>query len=144
MTRHLGDEWLLPELDDFNRSWFTRGANSVQQCDDCQTLQHPPDEICFGCQGSNLSYRDCSGEGHIESFAIVHQAVHPALKDAIPYAVVLVSLDDAPGVNALGNVLNRAPAEIAIGQPVRAVFEEVEPADGGETLRIPQWEVIER
>ena len=142
MTRHLGDDWLLPALDDFNRAWFTKGAISVQQCDDCQTLQHPPDELCCGCRGSNLSYRECSGEGHIESFAIVHQAVHPALKDAVPYTVVLVSLDDAPGVNALGNVLNREPSEIAIGQAVRAVFEEVDPADEGETLQIPQWEVI--
>jgi hypothetical protein len=44
----------------------------------------------------------------------------------------------------MGNVLNRAPSEIAIGQAVRAVFEVVEPADGGERLRVPQWEVIER
>jgi len=142
MSRHLGDSWLLPEIDDLNRAWFTRGSIAVQQCDDCQTLQHPPDELCCGCRGANLSFRECSGEGHIESLAIVHQAVHPGLKDALPYAVVVVSLDDAPGVHALGNVLNRKPSEIAIGQTVRAVFEEVEPADGGERLLIPQWEVV--
>ena len=142
MTRHLGDDWLLPGIDDLNREWFTRGAISVQQCDDCQTLQHPPDELCCGCQGGNLSFRECSGEGHIETFAVVHQAVHPALKDSIPYAVVVVSLDDAPGVNAIGNVLNCDPSEVAIGQAVRAVFEEVEPGDGGERLLIPQWEIV--
>ena len=142
MTRHLGDSWLLPEIDDLNRAWFTRGSIAVQQCDDCQTLQHPPDELCCGCRRTNLSFRECSGEGHIESLAVVHQAVHPGLKDALPYAVVVVSLDDAPGVHAMGNVLNRKPSEIAIGQAVRAVFEEVEPADGGERLLIPQWEVI--
>jgi uncharacterized OB-fold protein len=142
MTRHLGDNWLLPQIDDLNRAWFTKGAISVQQCADCQTLQHPPDEMCCGCQGSNFSFRECSGEGHIESFVIVHQATHPALKDALPYAVVLVSLDDAPRVNAMGNVLNRDPSQLEIGQAVRAVFEEVEPEDDGERLLIPQWEVI--
>jgi uncharacterized OB-fold protein len=142
MTRHLGDDWLTPEIDDLNRTWFTKGAISVQECSDCQTLQHPPDELCCGCQGSNLEFRECSGEGHIESFAVVHQAVHPGLKDALPYAVVLVSLDDAAGVHAMGNVLNGDPSELQIGQAVRAVFEEVEPADGGERLLIPQWEII--
>ena len=142
MTRHLGDNWMLPQIDDLNRAWFSAGVISVQQCSDCETLQHPPDEVCCGCQGTNLGWRECSGEGHVESVAVVHQAVHPALKDAVPYAVVLVSLDDAPGVNAMGNVLNCEPSEVAIGQAVRAVFEEVAPADGGDRLLIPQWEVV--
>ena len=142
MTRHLGDDWLLPAIDDLNRPWFTQGTLQVQQCGDCDTLQHPPDEVCCGCQGTNLGFRECSGQGHIESVAIVHQAVHPGLKDALPYAVVVVSLDDAPGVNAIGNVLNREPSQVEIGQAVRAVFEDVDPADGGERLLIPQWEVV--
>jgi uncharacterized OB-fold protein len=142
MTRHLGDDWLLPAIDDLNRPWFTEGTLQVQQCGDCDTLQHPPDEVCCGCQGTNLGFRECRGQGHIESVAIVHQAVHPGLKDALPYAVVVVSIDDAPGVNAIGNVLNREPSQVEIGQAVRAVFEDVEPADGGERLLVPQWEVV--
>jgi uncharacterized OB-fold protein len=61
----------------------------------------------------------------------------------VPYAVVLVSLDDAPGVRLVGNVLNRAPDGVAIGDPVRVAFEETRDPDSGETLRIPQWEAIE-
>ena len=142
MTRHLGDRWLLPEIDDLNRAWFTRGVLSVQECNDCQTLQHPPDELCCSCRGANLGFRECSGKGRIESLAVVHHAVHPWLNDALPYAIAVVSLDDAPGVHAIGNVVNREPSELSIGQAVRAVFEEVEPADGGERLLIPQWEVV--
>ena len=142
MTRHLGDSWLLPQIDDLNRNWFTTGTISVQQCEDCETLQHPPDELCGGCRGANFRWRVCSGQGHIESVAVVHQAVHPGLKGAVPYAVVVVSLDDALGVHAMGNVLNREASEVEIGQAVRAVFEEVDPADGGERLLIPQWEVV--
>jgi hypothetical protein len=141
MARHLGDEWVLPGIDDLNRAWFTSGVISLQVCDDCDALQHPPDEICGSCQGNRLSFRECSGEGRVESVAVVHHPVHPALKDRVPYAIVLVSIDDAPGVNAIGNVLNRQPGEIEIGQRVRAVFEEVGDPEGGEPLRIPQWEV---
>ena len=142
MTRHLGDGWLLPEIDERNQAWFTTGVLRVQECADCQTLQHPPEELCCGCQGTNLAWRECSGRGRVESVAVVHQAVHPGLKAAVPYAVVVVSLDDAPGINAIGNVLNRDPTDIQIGQAVRAVFEEVQPADGGDRLLIPQWEVV--
>ena len=66
----------------------------------------------------------------------------PGTIAGIPYAVALVSLDDAPGVNAIGNVVNRDPAEVEIGQRVNAVFEEAPDADGGPPLLIPQWEVV--
>ena len=143
MTRHLGEDWILPGLDDLNREWFTAGSISVQSCDDCGALQHPPEEVCCSCGATQLSWRRCSGDGRVESVAVVHQAVHPALKDAVPYAVVVVSLDDAPGVNAVGNVLNRDPGQIEIGQRVRAVFEDATDAATGTALKIPQWEPLE-
>ncbi len=142
MTRHLGDDWLIPALDPANEAWFTAGRITVQSCDDCGVFQHPPDEVCGGCQGTNLSFVDCSGEGTVESVAVVHHPVHPGLSDHCPYAIAVVSIDGAPGANAIGNVLNRPPQEIAIGQRVRAVFEEVRDPDSGDTLRIPQWEVV--
>ena len=39
-----------------------------------------------------------------------------------------------------GNVLNREPGEVAIGQQVRTSFEEI--VDEYETLLMPQWEVV--
>ena len=133
---------MIPALDEANASWFTAGKITAQSCDDCGAFQHPPDEICGGCQGTNLSFKECGGEGTVESVAVVHHPVHPGLADYCPYAIVVVSIDGAPGVNAIGNVLNRPPQEIAIGQRVRAVYEEVSDPDGGDTLRIPQWEAV--
>ena len=146
MARHLGDDWVVPELDDANRPWFTSGKLQVQACDDCGAFQQPPDDVCSSCQGTQLSFRDCGSEGTVESVAVVHQAVHPSLKDAVPYAVVVVSLEGAPGVSVIGNVLNQEPAEVRIGQRVRATFEEcaypeTDP-EGHETLKIPQWEAV--
>ncbi|MFP8881412.1 MAG: OB-fold domain-containing protein [Myxococcota bacterium] len=142
ISRHMGEAALLPMLDPLNREWFTRGVITIQRCSDCQALQHPPDEHCGECQGSELGWRECEGGGRVESVVVVHQAVHPAFEEAVPYAVVVVSLDDAPGINAIGNVVNRDPQDIAIGQRVRAVFEAVEAADGRERMLIPQWEVV--
>ena len=45
-------------------------------------------------------------------------------------------------VSAVGNVVNRDPSEVAIGQSVRAIFEEVPAAENRERLLIPNWEVV--
>jgi hypothetical protein len=45
-------------------------------------------------------------------------------------------------VRLLGNVLNRAADRIGIGERVRVAFETARDPDTGETLRIPQWEVV--
>lgn len=142
MSRYLGDTWMIPAIDDMNRAWFTTGWVSVQKCDDCNAWQHPPDEICGSCQSARLSFRECGGEGRVESVVVVHHAVHPALKDRVPYAVAVVSIDDAPGAHAIGNVVNREPGEVEIGARVRATFEEIDDPDTGDRLRIPQWEVV--
>jgi len=143
VTRLLGEDWVLPDLTDDTRAYYASGAIQFQTCCDCGTLQHPPEEVCGHCQGTRLEFREYGDEGRIETFAVVHQAVHPRLKDALPYTVVVVSVDGAPGVHAVGNVSNRAPGDVAIGQRVRAVFEAVESADTGEQWTIPQWEVVE-
>ena len=70
----------------------------------------------------------------------MHRAVHPALRDRVPYAVLVVSLDDAPGVNLIGNVHGATPE---IGARVRVTFEEATDPDSGERLLIPQWELAE-
>ena len=143
MARHLGDDWLLPQLDPLNESWYTAGHVSIQECRGCGGVQHPPYEVCRHCQGTDLGWRRCSGRGRIESVAVVHHPVHPALTDHVPYAIAVVSIDDAPGAHAIGNVLNRDPSGVEIGQQVRAVFEPVDDPETGDRMHIPQWEVVD-
>jgi uncharacterized OB-fold protein len=142
MPRYLGDDWLLPALDARNRAWFTSGELRLQRCQRCERVQFPPEDVCRACGSLEIGAQTCAGRGVVESVAVVHHAVHPALKSRVPYAVVLVALDDAPHVRLLGNVLNRSPGEIAIGARVTAVFEEVKDPESGEALFIPQWEVV--
>ncbi len=142
MSRVLGEDWLLPALDDRNRRWFTAGKIVLQACTACDAVQFPPEDACRRCGGFDFGTRESAGRGHVESAVVVHHPVHPALRAHVPYAVVLVSLDDAPGVRIVGNVLNRAPDAVAIGDAVQVAFEEVVDPEAGETLRIPQWEVV--
>ena len=139
--RYLGNDWILPSLTPHSTPFFTAGTIQIQCCEDCNHAQHPPDDICYACQGRNLSFRAMPGTGRVESKAIVRHAVHPALADRIPYVIAIVSVDGAPGCSVPGNVVDCDPEDVAIGQKVRAVFEEAVDPDSGTALRIPQWKI---
>jgi uncharacterized OB-fold protein len=141
MTRYLGDSWMLPGTDALTKRFFTAGRLVFQQCAKCGHVQHPPTDVCGACQSFEFGERASEGVGRIESLTVAHYAVHPALKERVPYVVVLVSIDDVPGVRVIGNVLGREPREVAVGQRVRVCFEEAKDPQTGEVLRIPQWEI---
>ena len=142
MTRYLGDDWMLPGTDALTKRFFTAGRLVFQECAKCGFVQHPPSDVCGACQAFEFTERASAGSGRIESLTVAHYAVHPALKGRVPYAVVLVSLEDVPEVRVIGNVLNRAPGDLRVGQRVRVCFEEAKDPQSGELLRIPQWEAV--
>jgi hypothetical protein len=142
MRRVLGESWALPTLDALNREFFTAGVLTLQQCKACKHIQHPPEDVCEGCQSFELGGFVSDGKGRIESVAVVTQPVHPLLADRVPYAIALVSVADVPGILIVGNVVGKEPDAIKIGDPVRVVFEEARDPSTGEELRIPQWELV--
>jgi len=144
MKRVLGDNWALPSLDALNRDFFTAGVLTLQQCRQCKHIQHPPEEVCEVCQSFELGGFASAGDGRIESVAVVTQAVHPLLADQVPYAIVLVSVADAPGILLAGNVVGKEPDGVRIGDRVRVVFEDATDPRSGEHLKIPQWRIVDR
>jgi uncharacterized OB-fold protein len=50
--------------------------------------------------------------------------VHPALRESVPYVVVLVELPHAGGVRLVGNLCDDPTGDIEIGGEVEAVFED--------------------
>ncbi len=142
MARYFPDVWPIPQIDQFNRDFFTSGKLVVQECVSCGTVQHPPEEICHKCCGVEFKARETNGLGTIYSYIVAHNPPAPAFTDAVPYGVILVSLDEFPQVRILGNALNRKPSELEIGQKVRAVFEEIDDEEADEKLLMPQWEIV--
>jgi uncharacterized OB-fold protein len=142
MAPFMPDNWPIPALDRFNRDFFTSGRIVVQECVACGTVQHPPDAACNNCKAMEFRSRETNGAGTVYSYIVVHNPPAPALAEAVPYAVALVSLDEFPHVRILGNVLNREPGEVAIGQRVQATFEEIDDAESGERILLPQWVVV--
>lgn len=110
----------------------------VQRCNACQTFQFGPEWICHRCHSFDVGWQRVSGRGRIYSWERVWHPVHPALKDACPYLVVLVELPDADNVRMVGNLLGDPLQEVVIGAPVEAVFEDHPDAD----VTLVQWRCI--
>jgi len=136
------DTWPIPGLTDITRGFFTAGKLVVQECKNCGNVQHPPEEICHRCHALDLGWKETNGLGTIHSYMVVHHPASPAMRDIVPYAIVLVSLDEHPHVRIIGNLVNRKSTEVEIGQMVRATFEEIEDKERGEQILMPQWQAI--
>ena len=130
-------DWGIPELTPTNTAWFTSGALAIQRCTACATLQHPPEEVCHACGAMDFDVEVLAPRGTVHSFTVVHYPANPALADAVPYTVVLVSLDEAPHLRVVGNL----EGEARIGMPVVPFWEE-RAADDGTVIRLPQWRPV--
>ncbi len=136
-------DWALPVVNHTNEAWFTSGALALQECETCGVLQHPPEEICHACGAMSFGTRVVAPTGTVHSYTVVHHSVNPRLDGSVPYAVVLVALDDAPDLRVVGNLLDVPVEEVAIGMAVVATWEPLTGEDGA-TVLLPQWQRARR
>lgn len=116
-----------PSLDGLDAPYWEatrRHELLVQRCTACGTWQWGPEWICHACRSFDLAWTAIEGRGRIYSWERVWHPVHPALKDACPYLVVLVELPDAGNVRMVGNLLGDPMQQVPIGAEVEAVFED--------------------
>ena len=110
----------------------------VQKCNACGGFQFGPEWICYQCHSFDLGWQQVSGRGRIYSWERVWHPVHPALKDACPYLVVLVELPDAGNVRMVGNLLGNPEQEVEIGAEVEVAYED-HPLD---QVTLVQWKTV--
>jgi len=108
----------------------------VQRCAACGEFRHPPSPACPHCKSFEREWFASRGEGKVYTFTWVSHAPHPALKGYTPYNVVLVELDDAPGVRIVSNAVNATAANLEIGTPVSIAWEEL-----GNGVVLPRFRV---
>ena len=97
----------------------------VQQCARCQALRFPARAICSRCLSRDAAWARMSGRGTVFSFAVMHQAIHPGFAAEVPYAVVVIELEE--GVRLLSNLVGCPARDIRIGMPVEVVFDDLTP-----------------
>jgi uncharacterized OB-fold protein len=115
----------VPEVTEVLRPLFDaarEGRLVVQRCKRCGERRFPPREICSGCLGREAEWVTSCGRGTIVSFNVMHQVYHPGFASAVPYAVVLVELED--GGRMLTNLMDCPLDGVRVGLPVEVVFEK--------------------
>lgn len=109
---------MAPFYDAANRNVLT-----VQRCTGCGALRFPAYGICSKCLSTNAEWVPVSGRGEVFSFNIMHQVYHPAFATEVPYAVVVVELEEGPRI--ISNLVGVKPHEIKCGMGVEVVFEKL-------------------
>ncbi|HEY7269045.1 MAG TPA: OB-fold domain-containing protein [Dehalococcoidia bacterium] len=108
----------------------------IQRCTDCRALRHPPQFMCAACLSMDFDWKPVAGLGTIYSFMNVNHAAHPALAERVPFNIVSVDLDGAPGIRMVGNLVDADYKDIQIGMAVRVHWED-HPEAG---ITIPRWQ----
>lgn len=127
----------LPLPDDDSAAYWeaaARGELRMQRCASCRAWRFPPRPRCPHCGSDAMAWERVSGRGVIYSFVVAHAPVLPAFAARVPFAVVLVELEEDPQLRVVGNLLEVPLSALRIGMPVRVDFEAV--ADG---VVVPQW-----
>ena len=117
----------LPRMDgmhgDFYRECARENRLVFQRCDACGMLRHPPRVLCAECGSDQVSWVPSEGRGTIFSWTVTHQAPHPAFAGQVPYAVVVVELEE--GVRIVASLRDLAPAQLELDLPIEVALEEV-------------------
>ena len=125
----------LPSPDaDTARLWegLRQGKLLLQHCEDCKHVQYYQQALCRACGGENLIHRPASGRGKVHSFSVVHRAPGPAFKADLPYAVLLVELQEGPRM--ISSYVGGDPAEVTFDMEVMLVCEQV-----SEAITLPRF-----
>lgn len=111
----------------------------VQRNPKTGVYQFPPQWMNHDDQSFDVQWVEAPPHGSIYSFTRSWHPVHPALREATPYIVVVVELEGCGGIRMLGNLLGDREQDVTIGAPVDAVFEHHKDAEPAFTLL--QWRV---
>jgi uncharacterized OB-fold protein len=122
----------LPEITEANRP-FWEGLQAhrflVPRCAACGDWNWPPYPACRSCLSEDQRWTEVSGEAEVYSFTLVHRG-HGPFNEEVPYAVVMAKLAEAPRpCIVLGNTRGIANEDLAIGHPLRILFEDIEGED---------------
>jgi len=100
-----------------------RGELRFQRCKGCGTWRHPPRILCPRCGAETWEWEPSSGRGTVYTWTITHQALVPMFAEDLPYAVVVVELEE--GVRLVSALRGIDPAAIELNLPVEVRFHRV-------------------
>lgn len=116
----------LPHPTDVTQPFWNaakRHELNIQRCTSCGAYIFYPREVCSECLCPDLTWIRVSGRGTLYSYTIAQAPTHPGFADDAPYVIAIVELTEGPHITT--NIVGCLPADVSIGMPVVATFEDV-------------------
>ena len=127
------DELTKPHFDAANE-----GRLEMQNCSACNRLQNPPMPTCSQCKSANnLEWKVMSGKGKIYNYGVVYDCPVRLLQEDQPFTLVVITLDDDPGIQMYSHLPGTPVDDVPVGAAVEVIFEET--ANG---QKVPEWRVV--
>jgi len=98
----------------------------LRHCMDCQQAYFYPRDICPHCFSKNTDWIQSSGRGTLYSFAIVYRAPSLAFREAVPYVVGLVDLEEQVRIPTNIVELNEDSSDLYCGMPLEVAFRRLD------------------
>ncbi len=110
-----------PENEEF---WAATAQNKLllRRCDECGNPIWYPRTFCPDCGTFDTSWSEASGQGTVYAFTIVHRSNLEGYRQATPYVVAYVELEEGPRI--MTNIVGCEPDAVRVGLPVRVVFHD--------------------
>ncbi len=127
----------LPVIDDANGPYWQNARARrlvIARCEACHLWVHPPRELCPRCRSERFEFEAVSGRGHLYSWSVMRSGGNPGFEDRLPYAVLVVELEEQPGLFTIGNVVDCALDAITLGMPLEVTWEQLT-----DEVTLPQW-----
>jgi uncharacterized OB-fold protein len=115
--------WVPPVADTFSQAWWDACRARrllVRRCDDCGALHFPPRRACPTCWSERVDWHEVRGHGSLYSYSVVRENDLPAFRDAVPYVVAVIELEEGPRL--MSTVVDSAAATVTVDAPVEVVF----------------------
>src|SRR6185503_14133090 len=99
----------------------------VPRCSACDAWIWQPRPICPRCHAPEPKWVAVSGDARVVSWTALHPPVLSVWAEQVPFVILLVELDDAPGVRMVGQLVgddgtllktNGEPEGLTIGSRV--------------------------
>jgi uncharacterized OB-fold protein len=148
-VEYRGMNLVIPDNDSEFREYFAEARKHrlvLRRCQSCGLMRYPPTVACPWCMELGFTWEPVSGRGTIHSYEIVVHAIQPGFKEAAPYPVVLVELDEQrgkptadEGLRVIANLVTadfkpEAEANVGIGKRVRVLFQDL-----ADHIALPQF-----
>jgi hypothetical protein len=72
-----------------------------------------------------MAPEELSGRGTVYTYTIAEQAFHPFFAGRLPYTLIVVDLEEQPGLRFVSELVDCSPDDVEVGMPVEVVWEDV-------------------